>query len=380
MRCEVSVALLVFTLAVGRETCVAGASCLNPTNAEVDDSLKLFQYAVQSAPRARSKEHAKLQNQFAGGACQIDQRGEKCNGAHVNSCRWPELKEFDLVISWTTRTQQSDIKASLTNLLEMASSTSIENESEIKYALRSFEEHGLLDHVGTVYLLMDQSVLETFGAPRFFDYKNKALRIVTERDLGVKYIGKSKIDQFLNLDRIPGISDYFLWVPDDNLMMKPFRMDYLYDPAQGKPLLYSFGTYSLGWCDNLQAVGSTHGPVLFNKCAYSTAAENYWRMRKGGGANQSIDVLCLYTNALKSHWVWKGFALDFHRECHTNGGCSAFRPDEKPLFFDVQGNDISDEYSSLRVGPMPEKWLMPDGPTTWYHEQCPKPSRFEQST
>lgn len=346
----------------------------------------------------RDKEQQQLHARIAG-ACQIDAQMKKCDAEHMNTCRWPEPKKFDLVISWTTQKNQSDIKThGPAAFVQTSSSAGIENQAEIKYALRSFEKHGLLDYVGTVYVLMDQAKLEKFGAPRFFDYGNRHIRIVTERDLDMKY-DHPKANQFLALDKIPGISDYFLWIPDDNFMQQPFKMDYLYDSAQGKPFIYSFGTYSLGWCDSMPWVGSTHGPVLFNKCAYSVIAEHYWRLRAANGSLASVrstvrsptgmlldvDAVCLYSRALHSRVHFEEWTNNssFQRECHTNSinqvNCEPFTPEEAPLFLDMQGNGISDEYSTkIDQNSWWARELMPHGPARWFRDQYPAPSRYEK--
>lgn len=310
-------------------------------------------------------------------------------GGTIGSChsqgRWPKPEKFDLIMSWWTDRPQSDIKqSSAASLLQESSSSGFENQAEIKYALRSFEKHGLLDHVGTVFLLVDAAVIDKHGAPRFFNYSNKALRIVTDRDLGVEdktcpTCGKWR--KFLALDKV-GVSDYFLWLPDDNFMLKPFQMDYLYEEATGKPQLYSYGSFSLGWCDGLPPVGSAHGPLFVNKCAFDGVALNYWKLMRahGMGVKRSLDVPCLYTNGMKSFWKWRAHDSRFHRECHTNApnGCPPWDPQDTPLFLNLQGNGISDEYSSTAAK---ESWgaklVMPHGPARWFHDSFPTPSRFE---
>jgi len=317
----------------------------------------------------------------------------KCRGEGETE-KWPELKKFDLLISWWTNKPQSDHMVSknyvrpdqghrASSLLQMEASSRFENQAEIKYALRSFEKHGLLDHVGNVYILVDEDVLKSFGAPRSFNYSNKALHIVTDNDMGVRtQVGQqTKWRKHLAMDKIPNLSEYFLWLPDDNFMMRDFKMNYLYDTAQGKPIMYNHGTYSLGWCDGMRAVGSGHGPVLINKCAYTAVAENFWRpgtnLHLESSESKPIDPLCLYSNSMKQTWIWRSRDQRFLKECHTNGGCSPFDKAEGPLFVNLQGNSVSDEYASIVGKP---KWLekaLPRGANGFFHENFPKPSRFE---
>mmetsp|Transcript_9854 Transcript_9854/g.16314 ORF Transcript_9854/g.16314 Transcript_9854/m.16314 type:complete len:398 (-) Transcript_9854:129-1322(-) len=310
-------------------------------------------------------------------------------GKTMSTCtkegKWPPLDKFDLVISWWTKQKQSDIHPqSPSSLLQQSSSSGFENQAEIKYALRSFEKYGLLDHVGTVFLLLDAAVLDKHGAPRFFNYSKTNLRIITDRDLGVEdkaATNGTKWRKFLALDMIPGLSEYFLWLPDDNIMLKPFEKNFLY--SQEGPLLYSYGTFSLGWCDGGAAVGSTHGPVLFHKCALKAIADYYWRSPQAPGqeVEKAIDVPCLYADAMRYFWKHMGKRLRFHRECHTNSrsatGCAPFDKNP-PLFFDLQGPGVSDEYANRDVRNHPgARFVMPNGVVSFFHDQFPQPSRFE---
>jgi len=334
--------------------------------------------------RKYSAQRSKLEDKFAKVAKQVDSRMADCHSPSTQS-GWAEPKKFDLLISWWTGHFQSNIKThEAPSLLQESSKSGFENQAEIKYALRSFEKQGLLDYVNNVYLLIDQEVIDKHGAPRFFNYSNKAIKIVTDKDMGVRDRkgGPTKWRKFLGLNSIKGLSDYFLWVPDDNFMLKPFKMEHVWDPVEGKPLLYSYGSFSLGWCDNLPAVGSTHGPVFMNKCAYNVVADNYWRLMRAGGVASStpIDAPCLFTNAMRSQWKWKGQNPLFHRECHTNAvaGCVPWEASNTPLFLNVQGNGISDEYA-LKAAK--ESWgakkVFPNGPERFFHDNFPKPSRFE---
>lgn len=313
-------------------------------------------------------------------ACQVTPEMTACNQSSKDACRWPEPKKFDLLISWWTNSAQSNIhEHQPPSFLQESATSRFENQAEIKYALRSYEKYGLLDHVDNIYLLIDQITMEQFGAPRFFNYSNRGIHIVTDRDMGVQDTptsGSDKWKEFLALDKIKGLSDYFLWLPDDVFLMKPFKMDSLYNSDSGKPSLYSFGTFALGWCDGMHAVGSTHGPVFMNKCAYSAVADKYFRTH----GDKMIDVPCLYTNGAMAHSDWKGPDTRFHRECHTNAfsGCNPYGKDRTPLFMNVQGNGISDEYAA---NPAKEPWglksVFPHGAQSWFHEEFPKPSRFE---
>lgn len=300
--------------------------------------------------------------------------------------KWPPLNKFDLVISWWTNRKQSDMHPkNASSLLQQSSLSGFENQAEIKYALRSFEKYGLLDHVGTVHLLLDAAVVDKHGLPRFFNYSKANLRIITDRDLGVEDTAATsgtKWRKFLSIDKIPGLSEYFLWLPDDNIMMKPFKKEFLYH--QDKPLLYSYGKFSLGWCDSMEPVGSTHGPVLFQKCAFQAVANHYWRSPDSLGRQligKAIDVPCLYDKVMTYFWRQMGRNVRFHNECHTNSnsptGCS-IKPKNPPLFVNLQGPGISDEYIGGDARDNPgARDIMPKGVASFFHDKFPQPSQFE---
>mmetsp|Transcript_75214 Transcript_75214/g.141935 ORF Transcript_75214/g.141935 Transcript_75214/m.141935 type:complete len:463 (+) Transcript_75214:121-1509(+) len=311
--------------------------------------------------------------------------------------RWPELHEFDLMISWYSGRPQSNITSrpsDSVSLLQEADQDSniniaaVDNQAEIKYALRSFEQFGLMKHVRNVVILMDSWVLAKHGAPRFFDYSIPNLRIVTDKDLGVNNTGCrgcGKWSKLMAAHTIPGLSEYFLWLPDDVFLMKKAQLDHWYNKKLRKPRMYTYGTFKIGWCDNHDPVGSLHGPVLINKCvmekvAHTYEKEGFNKVHNGRlSANRSLDVLCLYSNAVDGLWDWPGFDRQFMKECHTNSRGPCMEWGTKPVFINLQGNAVSDEYSSKLNGPA-ETWMkrfMPHGAHRWLEEHFPNPSRFE---
>jgi len=244
---------------------------------------------------------------------------------NLDACKpggqWPKLEKFDLVISWWTNTHQSEYTM-LTQFSSQAKTTVL-NEAEIMYSLRSYEKYGMLEHVNQVFILIDQDVLSHYGAPRFFDYSNTKIKVISSEDLGLNRGGKW--EKLTRMHTIHGLSDYFLWLPDDNFMMRQFNMNVLWSEDKRAPKLHEFGTWAPGWCDNQASTGSLHGPVLLQKCAVATVMDRYFGASQqhvildAMKTNQPIDTLCLFTRAVSQEWENVGFDTSFHEECHTNG-------------------------------------------------------------
>merc|ERR1712085_57346 len=110
-----------------------------------------------------------------------------------------------------------------------------------------FEKYGMLDHVNQVFIMIDQEVLSKYGAPRFFDYDNTKIKVISSEVLGIGKGGQT--EKVTHVHKIPGLSDYFLWVPDDNFMMHQFDVNELWSEDRHAPKLHEFGSWSPGWCD-----------------------------------------------------------------------------------------------------------------------------------
>lgn len=305
--------------------------------------------------------------------------------------RWPPLQKFDLVMTWWTHKAQVANRSSAfpanngtASLLEISADSGIENQAEIKYALRSYEQFGLLEHVRDIVIFVEARVIEKYGKPRFFNYSKKSIRVVTDRELGIEVDllncdSCSKWNRRLMMHTIPGLSEYFLYVPDDNLMMNKFHISTLWDANKGKPILRNYGTYSDGWCGfNGDPFGTAHGPILLNKCAMKAMVDLYRDQMSFGIVRDKrpekgryLDALCLFSNAVENEWVYNRSNAGFHQECHTNAGC---RIDElsrgtKTLFVNLQGQGVSDEY--------PADANIEEAAKRFLHKAYPLPSRFE---
>lgn len=292
--------------------------------------------------------------------------------------RWPSLAgsnsggKFDLVITWFAAKD-------MISLLDTTQQTHIEKNSEIKYQLRSFEKYGLLDFVRNVIILVDHAVIDDVGRPPFFDYSIENLRVVTDKDIGVDNSGCShgcgrEWAKWLTMHTIPGLSDYFLVVPDDVMLMQPFQLNSLFDEATGKPILHKLGAWKSGWCDGGDAFESGHQPALINICAMRSVAAHYASKGFQGGVmkgRSKIDAICLFSNAMQSEWL-----VQSHREngawfygCHTNGGCDVTTMKNKVMFVNFQGPGVSDDY--------PDDEEIRSSIVQLIHSEFGSPSRYE---
>lgn len=292
-------------------------------------------------------------------------RLDLCTVDHRRNGRWPPLggddrrEKFDLVVSWWTGRPQfglHHVPTLLQRRVDEETAEFFEHESEIKYSLRSFEKYGLLDHVRNVVLLIDEEVIHKFGVPRFFNYTNPHLRVVTDVEMGWNNTGTNagKWSKRLNMHDIPNLSDYFLYIPDDAFMTNRFSLDAFWNEELGRPKIYNYGSYEEGWCNDERPFGAGHGPVLISKCAMRAVVEHFkddWVLPGSTRGVEALDALCLYSNVVSDRWdsipEYETFKF-FFKECHTNSGCQTSRlnygPLGKGMFMNLQGPGISDEY------------------------------------
>jgi len=321
---------------------------------------------------------------------------EKClvNGAWPSLVEANGVRKFDLVISWwTDKPQTQTSNSSFANVSSMSlanAGSKMEMQSEIMYALRSYEKNGFLEYVRDIVILVDAEVIEKFGKPRFFDYTKKNIRVVTDEDMGVDNRGCldcGRWSKWLFMHKIPGLSEYFVWAPDDVFMQSAFHLHAFFDEAQKKPVMYDFGDWKCGWCDHGLEVGSGHGPVLINKCAMQNVAESYSMRGYQAGKTKgrdAIDALCIYSNeVMHDGWLYKDAAKtseSFFEECHTNAGCIIGDMRRDTLFVNVQGTGVSDEYPSLAAGGWRQelKEIGARNDADRFFSQFSVPSRFER--
>mmetsp|Transcript_13688 Transcript_13688/g.25940 ORF Transcript_13688/g.25940 Transcript_13688/m.25940 type:complete len:916 (-) Transcript_13688:38-2785(-) len=185
--------------------------------------------------------------------------------------------------------------------------------------LWNFKKHKLLKVVQRVYVLIGEDALAdlhgTGTLPEVMD--GAEIHLVHDKDIGV--VNHQKSTQFSALANIPGISEWFLYVPSDLILVRPFVLEDFYDFYSNKPRMYSYdanlGTASSTWCDGGRSAGSFSGPVLVNKCLLDAVARRYTKQstRYNWTQNQIVDMgiynldsVCLYTKSVLD----EGIAMD----------------------------------------------------------------------
>lgn len=274
----------------------------------------------------------------------------------------------------------------------------LENNSEIKYLLRSAQANGLLDHIRNVYVVMDASSEEKYGAPRDLNFDLDNLILVKDTEMGVKKdytwvsskatrgVGRgiAKAWKRAALSSIPGLGDWFIYMPDDTFLVKQFHMAGVYDFGAKRPFSHSYGSWTDGWCDGGPTTGSGHGPVFFNKCAFKEIAKIYrkkwddtihptWKTEAEANDN-AVDTICLYHKQMLAQNAATeandGGSSSFFFECHTNreNPCVVNAPNlPDAVFVNIQGAGVSDTEEDEGD----EDWR------EWFRKQYPKKSGFE---
>eukprot|EP00747_Dinoflagellata_sp_TGD_P171336 gnl/TRDRNA2_/TRDRNA2_205160_c0_seq1.p1 gnl/TRDRNA2_/TRDRNA2_205160_c0~~gnl/TRDRNA2_/TRDRNA2_205160_c0_seq1.p1 ORF type:complete len:376 (-),score=46.22 gnl/TRDRNA2_/TRDRNA2_205160_c0_seq1:103-1230(-) len=281
---------------------------------------------------------------------------------------YPGGRSMDLVITFWTNRFQSNQKT-LPALAQL--NATIHNFLDIAYELRTFQKYKFLDHVRRVYILMDQAVLSAYGAPRTLDFLRPhgtgvpELHLVTDQQIGIaNHIRPPKFGALAN---IPGILDWFMYVPDDDLMLNDFYLPDFWDAKAQKPKIYAWDTWGEGWCNGHgRGFGSFHGPVFVNKCFLQAVAYEYdkpqyapysWS-KSQAGTGPLVDTICLYSKKTLE-WgrsLWGGSPY-FFKSCHTNAhgshSCTvddllamAHTRSRHLRWANVQGPGVSDDYNS----------------------------------
>ena len=236
------------------------------------------------------------------------------------------------------------------NALTTTLQTDFENQSEIRYLLRSYQKHGLLSSIANIYILVDHEVLQKFGAPRGLIYETQIsgtdhrLRLVSDNTThsdNEKAPWTRYNKRIAGVHRIPGLSPFFLLTPDDAfattqdvLTPKDFAAVFFEQvknvfgaagekersapstlekrssstsfraasPASEqsssfRPILYTFGTVQLGDCLGHGPVGSGHGPVMVSTCVLGALDKGLFQKRPARSPH-GYEAVCVYQHAM----------------------------------------------------------------------------------
>lgn len=292
---------------------------------------------------------------------------------------------FDVVITWFTEDLQSS-QSALHNPVALAShapATSndtnsrpdalvqmrIETNNEITYMLRGMDQYGMLKHVGRIFIFLDKDMVKKYGAPRNVNWHHPKVQAVYTQDVGIP--GASSIyAKLATFHRIPGISEWFMYLADDILIANKFSTDLLFDGDKPRfwmnKDLYVTPPKDCPTGDWPIQEGPAHMPWLVNRCYMEEVEHEYSDSFKSVRADnsQTFSAQCTYDSWMNAHKLYsKSYDKDNHygvvchlgtqwSQCpiHTESdgpfaeGALEHVLEHPPVFFNLQGSGISDEY------------------------------------
>jgi hypothetical protein len=303
-------------------------------------------------------------------------------------------KEWDE--RWAGGSDLGACSASITTpgaTIDIVIAYSLDREDQgLLYLLRSFEQHHLLDQVGTVYILvntaMDQRsvvgrlnqhrqlkvvAMEAITLPFHLSptlYRNSKTKTALSRRTLTNQWKTLSVAPFL-----PNLADYYLMVPDDVVLRRNYTRNFWFDAAIRRPYAHSFGSSPTGDTRGYPNIAPLHGPNFLNRCAmqYVIGQATY-------RGQQAIDPVSVALGEMNKYGLLAGFfgyhdkrfrkiaGADFFSECHTNGGCK--NPDTfDDIFVNIQGSGVSAEYT--------KDAHLASTFQAWFEKTFPTPSRFE---
>lgn len=269
--------------------------------------------------------------------------------------------KFDVVISWYTKGFQSHLH-NVVNLKEQKSG--VENQNEITYLLRGIDQFRMLPYVNKIFIVMDRAVVGAHGAPRNVNWKHPKIKAVYAQDLGcAAHPGPYGIHA--SLHKIPGISEWFLYIMDDIFLARPFSMNYLF--SAGKPKFWKGQDNIMAAPANCPTRGmpriqTGHQPWFVNKCyMQQVERENIYGFKSARNGGK-FSATCVYDTWMNGHGLTSAsfdpghqFGLVCHlgipwSQCAGNAAGPAALPAlnrvlaHPPMFLNIQGSGISDDY------------------------------------
>lgn len=298
---------------------------------------------------------------------------------------------FDVTITWfVSKTQSEDQRLHDPDALIGRKPVTfiqerIENNNEIAYLLRGMDQFGMLPHVRRIYVVLDREVVKNYGAPRKVNWSNPKLRAVYTQDLNITG-ASSEWAKLATFHRIPGISEWFLYIPDDILVTSDFSMDMLFNGKMPRfwmnKDLYVTPQKDCPMKDGMSILqGPAHLPWLVSRCHMEQVEREYATNFKAVRADESneFDAHCVYDSwmngqgltsksydhnnhygvvcHLGTHWSQCPIGTDAAGE--PNAGTALKRVlEDPPVFLNLQGMGYSDEYAADDVVTRASlKWL-----------------------
>ena len=243
----------------------------------------------------------------------------------------------------------------------------------LKRTLRSFEKNGLLDIVRHVHIITNDDSVHSELHRQY-----KGLKVVSLTDVNIPYdltvVREFAWTTMFAAPFLESIAANYLMTPDDTILNKPIKPEFLFDFNKNMQYVHSFGTSSTGNSISYRNIAPLHGPNLLNTCSMKFIINKYKDTRP------AIDPISVTLGEMKSEGLISHFfgyhshkfrdiaGMDYYSECHTNGGCS--RPGFDDLFVNIQGEGISKEYG--------DNSQLKRTFDTYFEKQFPTASRYEK--
>lgn len=244
----------------------------------------------------------------------------------------------------------------------------------LKRTLRSFEKNGLLDMVRHVFIITNDASVHPELVRQYH-----GLRVVSLGDINVPYDLKAVREKgswtkMFSAPFLNGVAENYIMTPDDTILNRPIKPEYLFDFKNKMHYAHSFGSSRAGNTMSYINIAPLHGPNILNRCAMKFIIQKYKDVRP------AIDPIAVTLGEMKSAGLISDLfryhsskfrriaGMDYFSECHTNGGCR--KPGFDDLFVNIQGNGISKEYGNDNN--------IRDTFDSWFKEQFPTPSRYEK--
>jgi len=353
--------------------------------------------------------------------------------------------KVDLVITWlnsSNATWRSTMKTfpgpdygtrDATELYNPHGDSLVDTFVELKYALRSFETHGLMNYVRKIFIVHS----DLYSPPNYLNPQNEQLQFVRHSDMwlesaksaGLPNFNRNAIDS--NVHRIKGLGDWYLTLMDDQFLIKPFKFVHfigpegLYECGKATDIVRrSTNDYDRGGVQTAakllaarygdkSRLGPNHQPYLTWRPARELM-ERLWpdehtsTAKSRYGRHTDMMMSCLYKNFIVDNkWGVTGVSKPcapqdkWFAAIHTNGQgicplCDGYKKDVTPAgvqnfhnglekitsggqtWANLQGPGFDDAY---RFRPDPAKREYSPKLTKlvrkWFEEQYPAHGRFE---
>jgi len=147
---------------------------------------------------------------------------------------WKWAQDISVVYTWVDGSDVdfADIKAKYSGGIRKPNSRD-RSADELRYSLRSLEKY-LPWHKGTIYILTSQQI------PKWLDTSNPRIKMVYHKDIFPEHIYPTYDSATIELyfDKIPGITERFIYFNDDLFLNNYVHPCFLFTPKNFYPKIY----------------------------------------------------------------------------------------------------------------------------------------------